>query len=280
MTEPVEPFVDPRRVPYERCPWCGRNPDGWTLLRDQSWAWRPDYVAELHPVIRWMSCDACGHQFTRGHHDEIAERIIFSRPQPGQSIEGMRAAQVEASRNVWAKVVESVGRIVPEGRWLDVGAGSGMLLALARECGYEVSAVEPRESTAVALRARGFEVASSMELLSRSFYEVVSLCDVLEHVPRPRDMLEAVASLLPRHGVLFLSSPNRDSLAWRALDEEDVNPYWSEIEHFHNFSYRQIRGALRGLGFDSVSCTVSNRYRLGMDVVARRASDCPWVPTI
>ena len=34
----VESFVDPRRVPYAACPWCARNPDGWTLLRDQNWA--------------------------------------------------------------------------------------------------------------------------------------------------------------------------------------------------------------------------------------------------
>ena len=181
----------------------------------------------------------------------------------------MRAAQVEASRNVWAKVVESVGRLVPEGRWLDVGAGSGMLLALARECGYEPAAVEARESTAAALRARGFEVASSMGLLSGS-YEVVSLCDVLEHVPRPRDFLADAAALVATGGCLFLSSPNRQSLAWEALDEADVNPYWSEIEHFHNFSYRQIRGELGRLGFWPVTCAVSNRYRLGMDVLAPR----------
>ena len=54
------------------------------------------------------------------------------------------------------------------------------------------------------------------------------------------------------------------------MDAENVNPYWSEIEHFHNFSFRQIRDELLHLGLGPVTCTVSNRYRLGMDVLAVR----------
>ena len=265
-----EPVVDPRRIPYERCPWCDAGVERRRFLRDQSWAWRADYSPELHPVIRWVACEGCGHQFTSGYHDAVAEGIVFARPQPGQSPEGMRAAQVEASRNVWAKVVESVGRVVPEGSWLDVGAGSGMLLALASECGYDAAAVEMRESTAAALRARGLHVASTLDGGPWSSYDVVSLCDVLEHVAWPRQFLRAAVGLVAPGGCLFLSSPNRDSLAWEALDGENVNPYWSEIEHFHNFSFRQIRGELLDLGLGPVTCTVSNRYRLGMDVLAVR----------
>ena len=52
--------------------------------------------------------------------------------------------------------------------------------------------------------------------------------------------------------------------AWR------VNPYWAEIEHCHNFSYRRLRALLTEHGFEPVSCSVSNRYRVCMDVVARK----------
>jgi predicted SAM-dependent methyltransferase len=96
------------------------------------------------------------------------------------------------------------------------------------------------------------------------------MCDVLEHVPFPLPALRGVFGALRPGGILFLSSPNRASLAWEVLDDEDVNPYWSEGEHCHNFSYPQLRNVLRDVGFEPLSCSVSNRYRVSMDVLARR----------
>jgi 2-polyprenyl-3-methyl-5-hydroxy-6-metoxy-1,4-benzoquinol methylase len=99
-------------------------------------------------------------------------------------------------------------------------------------------------------------------------FSVISLCDVLEHTASPPAVLDAVRAGLRDDGVVFISCPNIESLAWVTLDAENVNPYWSEIEHYHNFGFRRLRSLLADRGFRAVSCSVSNRYRVCMDVVA------------
>ncbi len=199
---------------------------------------------------------------------------MLSWTQAGQTAAGVKASEVESWRFTWCKVVDAVARFQPDGRWLDIGAGSGMLLGLARECGYEVTGSDLRESTEQALQARGFRtIRSELDDLGTGWpgeFDVISMCNVLEHIPFPLPALRGVLGALRPGGILFLSSPNRASLAWEVLNEENMNPFWAEIEHCHNFSYPHLRTILRDVGFEPLSCSVSNRYRVGMDVLARR----------
>jgi protein O-GlcNAc transferase len=265
-------YSDPYRIRYSSCPMCDTGAPA--VLRDEDWSWRPDYRAELPPIIRWMVCTECGHQFTWGYHDQVGLRILFDHAQPGQTAHGMTAAHIEASRPVWVSLLESVTARCYKGRWLDVGAGAGMLLALARECGFDVCALEARESVADALQSRGIEVLShDIDALldgPAGAYDVITMCDVLEHLPFPCTALRAVTHALRPGGVLTISCPNRDALAWTALNEEGLNPYWAEIEHAHNFSFRQLRELLEREGYQRMTCSVSPRYRVCMEIVASK----------
>ena len=55
------------------------------------------------------------------------------------------------------------------------------------------------------------------------------------HAGRPRKALQQAHGLLAEGGVLFISLPNRDCLSWKVMDRTGTNPYWGELEHFHNF---------------------------------------------
>ena len=55
--------------------------------------------------------------------------------------------------------------------------------------------------------------------------QVISMCDVLEHLPWPRPALRKAHTLLAAGGLLFLSMPNRDSLPWRLMDQAGTNVY-------------------------------------------------------
>jgi hypothetical protein len=76
--------------------------------------------------------------------------------------------------------------------------------------------------------------------------------------------------LLADGGVLFISLPNSDSMLWRALDRENANPYWGELEHYHNFSRERLYRLLRETGFEPLRYGISERYRACMEVIARR----------
>ena len=226
------------------------------------------------PIIRWMRCAECSHQFTWGYHTDDALKIIFSEAQSVQTPTGMDGAAIEGARTLWRSLLDAVGQHRVDGRWLDVGAGSGMLLALAAECGYEVAALELRGVVADALRLIGIEVLEEqVEHLADgppSRFQIITLCDVLEHIAYPLPVLDAVTHALSIGGILAISCPNRDSLAWDRLSDEGRNPYWSEIEHVHNFSFRQVRRLLVERGYTKVRCSVSPRYRICMDVTAVR----------
>ena len=94
------------------------------------------------------------------------------------------------------------------------------------------------------------------------------MADVLEHIPFPKVALAAAHRLLQQNGVLFLSMPNMDSMVWRLLHANGVNPYWGEIEHYHNFSRRRLCALLKNHGFQPAEYNVSERYRVCMEVIA------------
>ena len=94
------------------------------------------------------------------------------------------------------------------------------------------------------------------------------MADVLEHMPFPRAALTHIRKLLVPEGMLFLSMPNSESFVWQTLDRAGNNPYWGEIEHFHNFGRSRLYSLLNEFGFTPVRYGVSERYRACMEVIA------------
>jgi predicted SAM-dependent methyltransferase len=99
---------------------------------------------------------------------------------------------------------------------------------------------------------------------------VISMADVLEHLPFPRTGLQSANRLLRDDGILFVSMPNMESAVWRALDDNKANPYWGELEHYHNFSRSRLYELLRECGFEPLRYGISERYRACMEIVARK----------
>jgi SAM-dependent methyltransferase len=122
-----------------------------------------------------------------------------------------------------------------------------------REAGYEAHAIALEE----------FRPAAAPD--------VVSMADVLEHMPFPRRALRRAAELLAPGGLLFLSMPNADSFVWQASTRAGANPYWGEIEHYHNFGRKRLTELLGECGFEVRRYGISLRYRMCMELVAAAA---------
>jgi 2-polyprenyl-3-methyl-5-hydroxy-6-metoxy-1,4-benzoquinol methylase len=122
--------------------------------------------------------------------------------------------------------------------------------------------------TALGIEAHCRDIA---DLSPASAYAVISMADVLEHAPYPKQTLRAAHRLLAGGGVLFVSMPNMESMLWKAMDQQRANPYWAEIEHYHNFGRGRLYALLREMGFEPVRYGISERYRACMEVIARKA---------
>ena len=259
------------RIPYRGCPLCEAPDPVEIVVADCSG--HALFQPPLPREQRWLQCWKCEHMFVDGYFAPAALEVLFSRTQSGQ----VPGHEVEAQRMVWARVVESVAALQPAlgGRWLDVGFGDGALLTTAAEFGYQVVGVDARADSVRLMREAGYEAHASLfeDFSSEARFDVVSLADALEHMPFPKQALLKAHGLLRPGGLLFLSMPNSDAHVWAKLSRENANPYWGEIEHYHNFGRERLYRLLDECGFHPARYGVSHRYRACMEVIARRGGE-------
>lgn len=174
-------------------------------------------------IMRWLDCNDCGHRFTDGYFCDEALAVIFSHTDDNQKVR----FQIEKQRFVSAKIIEKVLPYKNEGNWLDIGFGNGSLLFTAQEYGFHPTGIDLRPLSVDALRALGFEAYCEdvVKIDFKKNFSVISMMDVLEHVPYPKLVLARVADLLEHGGVVVFSMPNKEKFTLEAdvrLEQEPV----------------------------------------------------------
>jgi SAM-dependent methyltransferase len=151
----------------------------------------------------WQSEDdyASLYLTPRVYHEE-EQRREGQRPSVERDAEHLRAS--------WARL-SLIRQLVPEGTWLDVGTGTGALVAQALAFGYDALGLEPSHELAAWARRQGRPVRQGgwtvAGLGPTGPWDVVSLIDVLEHLTRPVDALRHLRSLLVPGGLVVVEWP-------------------------------------------------------------------------
>jgi SAM-dependent methyltransferase len=256
------------RIAYEACPLCDSADIAFFKKGDCSR--HPLYDDRLSPVINWMRCNSCTHVFTDGYFSPQACEILFSKTHDHQKV----GAQIERNRAVAARMIDKVLPFVEDGVWLDIGVGNGALLFTAQEYGFRPVGTDLRSENVSLLKSLMIE-AHQCDILDLQLAEpcsVVSMADVLEHMPYPKLALEVANRLTRDGGVVLVSMPNSESMLWKALSGNNANPYWGEIEHYHNFGRARLYALLEQFGFVPRRYGISERYRVCMEVVAQKVA--------
>jgi len=254
------------RIPFDGCPLCASRDIA--AHRRGNCSRHPLYHPFVEPIMVWMACRTCEHVFTQGYFSSEVSDAVFGKTHDQQK----PGLGFEQHRLISGRIVQEVARHASGGRWLDVGFGNGSLLFTAEEFGFEPVGVDLRASSVEEMQRLGFE-AHCVDIAAfgqDGNFSVISMADVLEHMPFPKQGLEAAHRLLKPGGVLFVSMPNYNCAAWRLADRAKANPFWSEIEHYHNFSRQRLQALLQEMGFEPRSYRVSERYRLCMELIAER----------
>jgi len=115
-------------------------------------------------------------------------------------------------KRMWIKRARLVRSRAKGTRLLDVGAGIGTFLAMARDAGWQVSGTEVSASArALAQQRYGVDLmfgqAEELHLPSQAF-DVITLWHVLEHVPSPSRLLRVCHDSLVPGGCLVIAVPN------------------------------------------------------------------------
>ncbi|MCA9075422.1 MAG: class I SAM-dependent methyltransferase [Planctomycetaceae bacterium] len=256
----------------------------------------PDWTGTAAGDFRLVRCRACQHRYLNpmpvdesladcypqdyGPHQRAIGRPAthggtgqLNRSQPPKipwylsswvrSIPGPLAYYrwVTDTKSVWVPSEDGAGR-----RALELGCSSGWFLAQLRNRGWSPVGVDLVEGPLTKARDAGFEVhhgtLDSVQFDAECF-DAVFAWMVIEHVPRPKETLRAIHSVLKPGGHFAFSIPNVASWESRLFGR-----HWRGYDlprHPQHFTPRVIRTLLNDEGFEvkAISHQPSFLYWIG-----------------
>ena len=167
------------------------------------------------------------------------------------------------------KILEAVRPFKPSGELLDVGAASGILLEQAAKLGYSGVGIEPSKHLVRRAVASGLNVHLGIfpHPAVQGTFDVITLVDVIEHVPNPVQLLRDIASHLKPDGVGVVTTPDVQSMVARLL-----GPRWwhFRVAHIGYFSRATLLRAMAEAGLEPLKIS-SPPWYFSLDYAGDRA---------
>lgn len=124
------------------------------------------------------------------------------------------------------------------GSLLDVGAGTGEFLKVAKEKGWSVQGMEPNNNACRLASEKGIELRSSLNDFKDNRFDVVTLWHVLEHIPNLEETISQLSDLVKPNGTLIIAVPN-----FKSYDAKYYKEFWAAYDvprHLWHFSKKSM----------------------------------------
>lgn len=240
------------------------------------------------PPFRVLRCPECSLVYVTPRHDDSTLVKIYGEDYWNSASPKTRgyasyASQEDLYLKTFRRRLGLVNKHVREGplKVLDVGCAAGFFLRVMREEGHDVRGVEVSEDIAShAIEHLGAEnvhvgfldaLQPGQEGFETGSFDLITLWDVVEHVPDPQALLNQLRRLLKPCGALILETQNVESTFASLLGRRWQ--HYKHEEHLYHFSPSTIRRLLTESGFQVVRNTPSygGKY-VSFGFIAERAS--------
>lgn len=191
------------------------------------------------------------------YYDEELDMLITS-PQPSLATLGKYyespdyISHTDSKRSLFEKTYHFVKNIAlknklnlinslqpQRGSILDIGAGTGDFLSVAKQNGWKTIGVEPSEKAKQIASSKGVSFVEKTSELGNHSFDVISMWHVLEHVPNLDEQIKELKRLLKPDGSLIIAVPN-----FKSFDAQHYKTFWAAYDvpiHFWHFSKNAIK---------------------------------------
>ena len=191
------------------------------------------------------------------YHDEILDMLI-THPQPSMEDLGKYyesedyISHTDSKRSLFEKLYHFIKNIAlknklnlinslqsNKGRILDIGAGTGDFLSVAKSNGWQTTGVEPSDRAKTIAINKGVSFVEQTNELENHSFDVISMWHVLEHVPDLDKQIKELKRLLKPTGSLIIAVPN-----FKSFDAKHYGKFWAAYDvpiHFWHFSKTAIK---------------------------------------
>ena len=151
--------------------------------------------------------------------------------------------------------------VQPPGLAIDIGCAAGFFLNVCRQVGWEVKGVELSDyAAAFARKQLNLDVHTGTLATAKyrtGLAKLVTLWDVIEHVPDPKQLLAEATSVLKPGGLLVLSTGDIESRVSRLFKSS-----WRLItyDHLYYFSAQTIQRYLEDVGLEVLEVRYPGRF--------------------
>jgi 2-polyprenyl-3-methyl-5-hydroxy-6-metoxy-1,4-benzoquinol methylase len=215
-----------------------------------------------------VQCDHCGLVYVSPRPDPEALYALygenyFHNDDSGSVGYTNYIADERNIRKTFDRRLKRLERFIQPGRLLDIGCAAGFFISEADRRGWQVQGMDVSSFAAnYARETFGLDVQQGSVLAldyPAGEYDMVTMWDVIEHVPDPMAHIEKAAELLRSGGVFALATPDVDSLPARLTGKRWVGYKLSE-EHVYYFSRDSLTKMLDKAGFDVVDSYHVGKY--------------------
>jgi 2-polyprenyl-3-methyl-5-hydroxy-6-metoxy-1,4-benzoquinol methylase len=151
------------------------------------------------------------------------------------------------------------------GKILDVGCGNGNYLEWFKSRGWNVYGVEINEEASNICRRKGINIYNGIlqdAKFKEYFFDVVSLVQVLEHMPDPSSSIKEIYRVLKPNGILLIGVPN-----FGCFDRKLFKKDWIPLEvprHLYHFELKSLIELLAHHGFEIKEIKAKGFYLFGI----------------